>query len=268
MSEKQIHIVFQVLNWLFDDFSKQLNLLPIDKLILITLASHKGIKGICPSTSLLANELGITKRHVIDRLGHLSCIYINQKPLLSIIKSRGRSSQYYLNLSTGDEPQFTTTQISSGEPQFTGVVNYSSKSGEPQFTLRTNKNKKKNREARKECALLSENFFPDEKTKAFIKELAYTPDEVNVIATDFMDHFLDSHEVSDDWNQKCRQWFRREKRQPGFLNEKKSKPIEEKPPKTREHYVQEVKAMRGIYQILGKTNGIGNLKDEKTKIMG
>jgi hypothetical protein len=54
---KDIHIVFDVLNFLHSDAVKEYDILPIDKLILINLASHNGPKGICPSIDRIAQEL-------------------------------------------------------------------------------------------------------------------------------------------------------------------------------------------------------------------
>src|SRR3974390_3413322 len=98
MSQKSIHVVFQMLNFLHSDLAKSYNLIPIDRLILINLASHNGKKGICPSTTTIAKELNITSKHVKERLSYLESIN-----LISIRRTNGKRSQYklYIPFSTG-----------------------------------------------------------------------------------------------------------------------------------------------------------------------
>jgi biotin operon repressor len=141
MSEKTVHIVFQVLNFLHDVSLHPYKLLPIDKLLLITLASHKGLKGIFPMQETLAEELGMTRRHLRNRL---KCL---EKHGLILIEKSGRKHIYHLqNLCQKEELQFPNQQTIE-EPQFPSQRNYSS-SHRGTTVARNNKlnNKVNNRE--------------------------------------------------------------------------------------------------------------------------
>lgn len=106
---KDIHIVFQVLNWLHSDHQTQYQLLPNAKLLLINLASHKGIEGIFPSIDTLSKELNLAKRYVITLLNQLS-----KQKLIKIVKKKGCHNVYFLTipfekLTRTSDPQCTTT---------------------------------------------------------------------------------------------------------------------------------------------------------------
>jgi len=88
---KEIHIVFQVLNFLHGDHYSVTLLTPNEKLLLIALASHKGIKGICPSISLLAKELKITIRSVERQLRKMEAL-----ELIQIQENIGKPHDYFL----------------------------------------------------------------------------------------------------------------------------------------------------------------------------
>lgn len=121
---KQIHVVFQVLNFIHGEASKKYNLMPIDKLILINFASHKGTKGIFPSQETIASELDISIRYVRERTKHLIAIDV-----LSVQKE-GRKYKYDLKFL--QELQFLNDD-KIGEPQFRNQTHNDPIIPEPQF---------------------------------------------------------------------------------------------------------------------------------------
>lgn len=87
MSDKKIHIVFQVIN----NLCHLCHVSNPDKLILITLASFAGVKGICPSASKIGKRVGMSSRHVYRSLKRLE----DQK-IIKITRFIGRGSQFEL----------------------------------------------------------------------------------------------------------------------------------------------------------------------------
>src|SRR5213075_2168567 len=165
MSEKIIHIVFQVLNFIHSASSKTYKLLPIDKLILLNLASHKGIKGIFPMQETIADEVDMTRRHLRNRLKYLEEIG------LIFVEKIGRRHYYHLQkLSTIGELQFPNDDA-IGELQFLSQGNCSS--SHRGITVATNNkvnNKIKKRErVRKKLAPFPPDFLPDQKTKDLVR---------------------------------------------------------------------------------------------------
>lgn len=91
---KGIHIVFQVVNFLRDQKTvTKLNLSPVDRLILILLASHNGQHGIFPSIPTIAKEVGVSPRQVIRRLSHLASVNLISKEI-----SLGKRTKYSITL--------------------------------------------------------------------------------------------------------------------------------------------------------------------------
>lgn len=91
------HIVFQVLNFVFgiSDLSKKL--LPTHKLLLIALAKHHGMKGICPSIGTLAKEMNVSFRYITRCLAFLHSINVIQ-----IESNLGRRNNYTLSFLSTD----------------------------------------------------------------------------------------------------------------------------------------------------------------------
>jgi len=260
-NKKDIHIVFQVINFIHESISKQYKLLPIDKLLLITLASHKGAKGIFPMQETLADELGITRRHLRGRIKYLESVG------LIWIEKIGRKHHYHLQkLSTIGELQCLYEEP-IGEPQCLSQGNHSaSHRGTVVATNNKVSNKiKKVERARKKPAPLSADFSPTEKTRAIIDGMGYSADEKEIIFGDFMDHYLDSDIISNAWNKKIIKWFNNEKREPGFLGGHKSNgngsvkshPIDP----VSETYVRTEENVRTAKEALA--NILGNLKGGK-----
>jgi hypothetical protein len=221
-NKKDIHIVFQVLNFLCLPVLDGLKLLPIDKLLLLVLAKHQGVRGIFPSTSTLAKELNISPtylKRIVNRLDKAGIIGVERK--------FGTRHHYHLLFLSTDRT--TTVDRSTTVDQSTTVY----ATGQPQVLNRSTtvdtinkedqlRRSKQRERAQKDRAPLSADFFPTEKTKAIIEEMGYSEEEAEIIFEDFMDHFLDSDTVSNAWNKKVIKWFNNEKREPGFLGSPKS----------------------------------------------
>lgn len=92
MSDKEIHIVFKVINFIFGEESREFNLKHVDKNILMALAKHHGPKGIYPALTTLATELDVGVRYLQRRLEHLKGI-----GLVQIKNTGGRSNRYILS---------------------------------------------------------------------------------------------------------------------------------------------------------------------------
>ena len=172
MQGKSIHIVFEVINFLLSDEAKKHKLFPIDKLILITLASHKGTKGIFPMQETLADELGIGRRYLRLRIR-----FLEKSGFLFVEKIGRRHFDHLLNLSTTGEPQIPYHQKIE-EPQFRSQGNYSSAHrGTTDATDNkvSNKLNQSERSTRKKTALpLSVDFEPNRETVQEAKRVGLT----------------------------------------------------------------------------------------------
>lgn len=215
--QKTVHIVFQVLNFLHDVDSKKYKLLPIDKLILITLASHKGSKGIFPSQETLADELGMTIRHLRNRIKFL------EKSGLLFVEKLGRRHFYHLtNLSTIEEPQFPY-QEKIEELQFRSQGNYSS--GHRGTTVPPNNkisNKlNKTERARKKRLPLSLDFHPNKNGQKMCEEVsAKTGLSFDALLTKFKNLQKSKDNLSADWDAEWENFLINE-RPSALLGEKK-----------------------------------------------
>lgn len=169
MTDKSIHIVFQVMNFVFGSSPLNKQLLPIDRLLLLAFAKHKGPKGIYPSQATLAKEVQISTRHLIDRLNYLEKINV-----IGIDRLSGRSNHYHLEfLSTTPEPQFTGEPQFTSEPQFTPPVNPSSPN--PCTAVHPISKEDQQRVIKTERALSI--FEPDEANRVLAMELSSNLDE-------------------------------------------------------------------------------------------
>lgn len=92
-AKKEIHIVFQVLNFLHSDHHLAQITTPAEHLLLINLASHKGEKGICPSLTLIAKELKLSRMTVIRSIQRWE-----ELDIVQIQKNNGKKSYYFLNI--------------------------------------------------------------------------------------------------------------------------------------------------------------------------
>lgn len=171
MSGKIVHTVFRVINFLLGDESKNYSLLPIDKLILITLASHKGQKGIFPMQETLAEELQTSRRYMRARLQHL------RELKLIAVQDIGRKNFYFLTfLSTKEELQILQSDEDDEieDLQLLSQRIYSSSHrGSTDATNNKLNNKLNNKErARAKRAPLSLDWWPDKNLEAKAKEVA------------------------------------------------------------------------------------------------
>lgn len=207
-NNKEIHIVFQVLNFVLSPDADDLKLLPIDRLFLLALAKHQGIRGIYPTTNTLASELNISPTYVkriINRLDAFGIIKVDRK--------YGTTHHYHLLFLSTDRS--TVVDVSTVVDRSTTV----SISGQPQFQKRSttvdtininNQFRTSKQRERKKAAPISPNFLPDEKTKALITDLSIRDDLILEVGEAFIDYFLDSGESRKDWQFECRKWFKRE----------------------------------------------------------
>lgn len=119
---KEIHIVFQVNNFLKTKSPLRDRLLQVDMNLLRTLACHHGPKGIFPCIDTLATEVNISPRYVKERLSALKSL-----KLIDILQKKGRSNQYRIlfvstNCDSYDcyqchpEEKLSTDQCSTAHP--------------------------------------------------------------------------------------------------------------------------------------------------------
>lgn len=157
MSEsKTIHIVFQVINFLHSESSTPLKLSDSEKLLLITLASHKGIKGICPSIKTIARELKKGESSVFRLLAKLK-----KKGVILIEGQPGKANHYIILTPLTDERGTPLDPSHVRE-----VTPLTDERGTPLTgeRIRTNKNNKGITErARTQRAPLPSSWKPDQK---------------------------------------------------------------------------------------------------------
>jgi hypothetical protein len=170
MSEKkEIHIVFQVLNFIKVPHNDRL--LPVDRLLLLMLASHYGSKGIYPSVTTLANEIQMSKTYTKQRLN-----FLEELKLIKILRKNGQSSSYeFLMLSTTGQPQLTGELQLTGQPQLPTPVNPSCPHRSTGVTpININNQYKRNNKERgreKQRPALSDSFLPNDENLILAKDL-------------------------------------------------------------------------------------------------
>ena len=169
MSDKIVHIVFQVLNFFSNPSeSSHYNLSSDEKLLLLFLAKHKGQKGIYPAIKTLSKELARDVRAIKRTLRRLQ-----DKKLLTIEFNLGKSSYYTLTfLSTGSGVDTTTYQegvVASTPPE--GWRPHHGGSGvHTTQSIQINNPINKTERARTNRALpLSVDFLPNDKAKDLCK---------------------------------------------------------------------------------------------------
>ncbi len=105
---KEIHIVFQVLNFLHSDHHYAIITCPNEHRVLINLASHNGVKGICPSIPTVAYELKIhadTVRRAIQKWQSLEVVEVERNP--------GKASSYLLSIPSPTPSTDATTSTNA-----------------------------------------------------------------------------------------------------------------------------------------------------------
>lgn len=114
---KEIHLVFEVLNFLHSNHAKSFNLTLLDQLILINLASHNGAKGIFPSVPTIAKEINVSDRQVTRRIK-----YLRELNLITIEKKFGKSNRYGLCITYPRGDTHVTTDTLAGGDTHVGMV--------------------------------------------------------------------------------------------------------------------------------------------------
>jgi hypothetical protein len=206
MQEKAIHIVFQVMNYIFGETLTDHLLLPVDRLLLLALAKHHGVKGIYPSTKTLAKELRISKTYVKLRINYLESI-----KLIRIDRKYGCSHSYFLEFLSTDRA--TTVDQSSTVDRSTVVT----PTGQLQLQDRSttvdpininNQQRLNNTERRKKAALtLSDDFVPSKQSVKKAEEVGLTEDEANYEFDKFMNHYQEKQVEKTDWQFMLQTWF-------------------------------------------------------------
>jgi len=217
MQEKTVHIVFQVLNYLTNPTIKKPKLLPIDKLILLKLASHKGEKGIFPMQETLASTLETSLRYMKTRLKYL------EKIGLIYVEKVHRNNHYHLPfLSTIGDLQIPY-QESSGDPQITSqVIHRSPHRGSTDATNNKVNNKlNKTERARKKRVPLSLDFHPDKNGQKMSEDVsAKTGLSFDQLLTKFKNLQKSKQATSADWNAEWENFLINE-RPSGLFGEKR-----------------------------------------------
>lgn len=122
MSEmKDIHIVFKVMNFIKSEESRKYGLKSDEQILLITLASHHGQKGIYPAIPTLAQELKCSTRSIIRIIKKLE-----DKSLIYVQRSFGISNHYELiflqKLSTTSDTVVTGDKMGTSDNVVTTPV--------------------------------------------------------------------------------------------------------------------------------------------------
>lgn len=207
MSNKPVHIVFQVINFLSSYESSEYSLITIDKLILIFLASHRGKRGIYPRQVTLAKSLKVTPKHIKARLKHLVNI-----GLISI--KRASQNEYTLNFIT-DESNLQVTfdtpiPETKGNLQVTSKVTHRLPRKSPTGYLINNKEEehiKTTERGRKRASPLTDDFLVNKETKLLCIELGFTQDEANNELDKFFNYYIGNGELKADWHRVMQNWM-------------------------------------------------------------
>lgn len=279
MQEKAIHIVFQVMNYVFAPVSQDHRLLPVHRLLLIALAKHHGVKGIYPSTTTLAKELNVSSRYIKTCLNYLESLHI-----LKIERKNGRSNHYYLEfLSTdqGTTDHRCTTDHRGTTDHPTGELQIRNRGSTDHPISINNQLRRNNTERRKKTAHpLSDDFEPSEETAVKAKALGLKREECEVEFEKFMNYYLENGVKKINWQLTLQNWFIK------GAEWKKAHPAKPKPEEVRSTvpwYKPEdgergaapigkllnglaTKAREHLDKQGGKPNGLGNQgQGEKTK---
>lgn len=198
---KDIHLVFQLLNFLTSDEIEKYNLLLIDKWILTILAKHNGKEGIFPSQVTIAKKARIDLRYLERRLKYLKSI-----GLISTQRIK-RSLNYYFNLpqeftglQTGDDNfNNSNTGLQTGSLPVSTPVSYRS-TDRPKRVLN---NITKERERKP----LSLDFGFSEKHILLCRERKLDPSHV---LAKFVAYAKCTGRESNDWESEAELWIRRE----------------------------------------------------------
>lgn len=214
-NSKEIHIVFQVLNFLCGSGSEPYNLSSDEKFLLIVLARHKGAKGIYPSITTLSKELKRSRRSIMRYLKVLE-----EKQLINIDKKLGYSNHY--ELSTTSVNCVTGDVSVTSDNAVTGLVTTEVTTSDRGVTQSIKINNKKEiiERARKARAALSDSFFPDEKINSlWIETASKSGKNKEQLLTKFKNLQKSKEGMSADWNAEFENFLINEK-PVGYVNGK------------------------------------------------
>lgn len=204
MSEKQIHIVFKVLNFIRSLQARQYHLIAFDKLLLIFLANHHGKKGIYVGHPLLASELDVSRRYVKERLSHL------KKLGLILVTRKGNRWFYSFEfISSTGELQFPT-YVPAGEPQFPKLGNYSSPSWGtvvPHINKDINKDLKTDITHAGRASNLKSDFYPSLEAIEYAQKLGISASDVNEQIVRFKRHYVGENKKRKNWDAQFKTWI-------------------------------------------------------------
>ena len=268
MQSKTIHIVFQVLNFLSQAcLSGQYDLSSDEKLLLLFLAKHKGVRGIYPSVITLSKELQRNETNIRRSLKRLK-----DKNLILIEYIPGKSSQYTLLL---PEILSTTPGVHAlpasmlppaPTPGHPGRTRVDTPGVHAPQSERVNNPLNKTERARKKTALaLSVDFDPTPESCDIAKRCGLTEDEANYEFDKFMNYHLEKGIEKTDWQLILQNWFIRAgeyKRQKGSINVKPEEVRSTVP------WYNPADAQRGAAPIANLLNGLATQAREHMSKQG
>lgn len=207
VSQAQIHVVFQVINFLYSEASAPLKLSDSEKLLLINLASHKGTKGIYPSVRTIARELKKGESSIRRFIAGLK-----KKGLITVDSILGKSNHYtILNLST--TPLNSEKGIETYPSHFREDSPLNSERGTPlnseKVITKGNNNRRTERGATDRRAIPSLDFLPNEESTKKIQEMGFERDEALQELARFIEYYRAKGEKRLDWNLAVVKWFER-----------------------------------------------------------
>lgn len=197
---KEIHLIFQLLNFLASPDSNKYNLHPIDKVLLLMLAKHDGGNGIFPSQETISKETKISIRYVRERLTYLKSID------LILIKKVKRNHHYIIQIPELQFPHSPVDNLSIPEPQFLSYRNHSS--GHSGTTVPTN-SRENSKVIERAKTSLSDHFVFSEKNKQYCRDKNLDPTHV---FTKFVSYMKSHGKKREDWEEEARLWIEREKK--------------------------------------------------------
>ena len=270
MSEKTVHIVFQVLNFIFQTASDDYALTADEKLILIALAKHKGFKGIYPSVATLARELKRSDSAVRRTLSKLQ-----KKQLILIDYNPGHSSHYHLliphHLSTTPSVYAGGTMELPLAPTLGHPLRgrQDTPSVDARQSIQSNNQKEIKQRGRKSRATpLTDDFLISSETIAICKDLGLSEDEANDELESFFLFYQGNGAENADWNKVLQLWFKRSVRYSEKGGSKPKKPDEVKstvPWRNPDHAPRnnEPVSISKLIRQGGQINGLGGERKAK-----
>ena len=201
---KEIHIVFQVINALHSLITANSS----DKLLLVTLASFAGVRGICPSVRKIAERMGQGYRQT-----HRNLQRLEDQKLIIIHRSIGKAAQYdFTFLSTtyvaSDIGQDADTYVASDIPTY--VASDIPPMSHPTYINNKGNNKGNNRERRKERAhTLPDDFMYNKEDAKVAEKLGLKEEHAGDEYDKFLVYYRANGNKAVDWHAMLQSWFMR-----------------------------------------------------------